>query len=190
MKKKSKRRPVFLPPNNVSQKVGLPPGSFVYMGHNRYDAPTIWYFHYTENNLAESPNSPVEQAIILNNEANVKWVNIDGLHDVELIKELCHGYGIDDLIAEDILDTEHRPKIEILENYLFITLKMLSFKAENLEKEQISIVLGKDFVLSFQEKIGDAFAPIKERIRNKSNKIRTEGADYLYYSLISSFFFY
>jgi magnesium transporter len=114
-------------------------------------------------------------------------VNIHGIHNTDAIEAIGKVYNIHNLVLEDILNTDHRPKVEPFEDYVFFTMKMMWFNEEDeLEKEQISIVFGKPYVLCFQERKGDIFDPIRERIRTDSGLIRKKGTDYLVYRLIDS----
>ena len=115
------------------------------------------------------------------------WINVDGVHDVKLIEKIGKRFGLHDLVLKDVVNTEQRPKMENFDDHLFVVLKMLSKKddkSNRIEIEQVSFVLGEKFVISFQEKEGDVFDPVRERIRNEKSPIRKMGADYLLYSLI------
>jgi magnesium transporter len=101
------------------------------------------------------------------------------------IEKLGENFGIHRLVLEDILNTEHTPKIEVYEDYLFFTLKMITLgEDKGIESEQVSIILGDNYVISFQEKEGDVFDPVRERLRGQKGKIRARGADYLLYALV------
>lgn len=118
----------------------------------------------------------------------VTWINIDGIHDVDIIERIGKNYGIHPLLLEDIVNTEQRPKIEDFEDYLFLILKMLSLDEEDREIkiEQVSLVIGPNYVLSFQEREGDVFDPLRDRIRRAKGRIRKMGADYLAYALLDA----
>jgi magnesium transporter len=114
----------------------------------------------------------------------VNWVNVDGLHQTYIIERLQAHFALHSLLVEDILN-DQRPKAEEYEDYLFVTLKMLyKIEGPNIDYEQISFVLGRDFLLSFQEKEGDLFDPFRERIRLDQGRVRKKEADYLLYRLI------
>lgn len=115
----------------------------------------------------------------------VVWVNVDGLGDVSVIKRLGEIFGLHPLALEDVVHTHQRPKVEQYPEQLFVVLREARL-SERLETEQFSLFLGKNFVLSFGEREGDAFDPIRERIRQKSGRVRLRGADYLAYSLIDA----
>jgi len=143
---------------------------------------------YDEAHFQEKETKTIEECLLFKDKPTVTWINIDGLHQVEILERLGECYGLHPLVLEDILDTDQRPKMEDYGEYLFIVLRMLNYndKSSEIEAEQISLILGTNFVLSFQEKEGDTFNPIRERIRNSKGRIRRMGADYLSYSLLDS----
>jgi magnesium transporter len=118
----------------------------------------------------------------------VTWINVDGLHQVEVIEKLGECYGLHPLVLEDILNTDQRPKMEDYGEYIYIVLRDLDYsdKSNEIEGEQISLIVGSNFVFSFQEREGDTFDPIRDRIRNNKGRIRKMGADHLAYALLDS----
>ncbi len=174
--------------NKRSRKAGLPSGSLVYTGERRGEKITIQIIDYDEHSLVEAQLSSVEECIPYKNKPTVTWFNIDGVHDVSMLEKLGDCFGLHRLVMEDIMNTDQRPKIEDYGDYLYIVLKMLSHgKGGEIVTEQISIILGAGFVLSFQEGIaGDVFDGVRERLRNGKGRIRKEGADYLAYTLLDT----
>ena len=171
-----------------SKKAGLPPGTLVHIGEKKAETPKITIMDYDEAHFQEKETKTIEECLLFKDKPTVTWINIDGLHQVEILERLGECYGLHPLVLEDILDTDQRPKMEDYGEYLFIVLRMLNYndKSSEIEVEQISLILGTNFVLSFQEKEGDTFNPIRERIRNSKGRIRRMGADYLSYSLLDS----
>ncbi|PIX23878.1 MAG: magnesium and cobalt transport protein CorA [Deltaproteobacteria bacterium CG_4_8_14_3_um_filter_45_9] len=171
-----------------SKKAGLPPGTLVHIGEKKAETPKITIMDYDEAHFQEKETKTIEECLLFKDKPTVTWINIDGLHQVEILERLGECYGLHPLVLEDILDTDQRPKMEDYGEYLFIVLRMLNYndKSSEIEAEQISLILGTNFVLSFQEKEGDTFNPIRERIRNSKGRIRRMGADYLSYSLLDS----
>lgn len=143
---------------------------------------------YDEKHLEERRVSQIEDVFPFKKTDTVTWINIDGVHDIELIEKVGNHFGMHPLLIEDILDTTKRPKTVDYGDYLFTIMRTLSFNKlkEKIEAEQISIVLGKNFVISFQEREGDVFDKIREDIRNEKGKIRKSGPDYLVYSLLDA----
>ena len=172
--------------SKVSGKVGLPPGSLYYVGGMRDAVPQISIVDYSLTDFAEREAISVDDCLPFKDKESTTWINIDGIHNMELIDEIGRNFGIHSLLLEDIVNTEQRPKFEELDGLLFLTLKKLNYNGvdKELESEQISFVLGNNFVISFHEKPSDLFAPIYDRIKTSKNSIRKKGADYLLYCLI------
>jgi magnesium transporter len=118
----------------------------------------------------------------------VTWINVDGLHQVDVLEKLGNCYGLHSLVLEDILTTDQRPKMEDYGNYLYVVLQMIHDrgKGNRLEAEQVSLILGPNFLFSFQESPGDVFDPIRERLRSGKGRVRRMGADYLAYALLDA----
>jgi len=171
-----------------SSKAGLPPGTLVHVGEKKAESVRITFIDYDEQSFEEKQVTKIEECLKLKNTPTVSWINIDGLHDIELLEKLGKGFEIHPLILEDILSTGQRPKFEDYEKYIFIVLKMISFSGENqsVEVEQVSLILGPNYVISFQERVGDVFDQVRDRIRNAKGRIRKMGPDYLAYSLIDA----
>ncbi len=171
-----------------SKKAGLPPGTLVHIGEKKAEIPKITIMDYSEDHFQEKEVKTIEECFLFKETPTVTWINIDGLHQVEILEKLGECYGFHPLVLEDILNTDQRPKIEDYGEYLYIVLKMLdqSNQSNEILTEQISLILGPSFVISFQEREGDVFDPIRERIRTGKGRIRKMGADYLTYALLDS----
>lgn len=171
-----------------SKKVGLPPGTLVHVGERKAESVRIIIIDYNEQNFEEKQVEKIEECFPFKTTSSVSWINIDGLHEVEVIEKLGRQFELHPLILEDILNTGQRPKLEDFDKYIFIVLKMLSYdgEKESIEAEQVSLVLGRNFVISFQERIGDVFEQIRNRIRNAKGRIRKMGPDYLCYALMDA----
>jgi len=185
MKKLVKKRQLV---RRRSKKSGLPPGTLVHLGEKKVEQVRISFIDYDELNIQEKQVSKIEECFPLKATPTVSWINIDGLHEVEILEKLGKQFELHPLMLEDILNTDQRPKHEDFDKHIFIVLRMLSFDGETqaIESEQISIVLGENYVISFQERIGDVFDPIRERIRNAKGRIRKMCPDYLMYSLLDA----
>jgi magnesium transporter len=168
-----------------SKKAGMPPGTLVYTGEKKIENVRISYIDYDEQKFQEKQVSSIEECFPFKTTTTVTWINIDGLHEIEIIEKLGKQFELHPLILEDILSTGQRPKYEDYDKYIFIVMKMLSFNDElqAVESEQVSLIVGANFVISFQEQVGDVFEPIRERIRNAKGRIRKMGPDYLAYAL-------
>jgi len=170
------------------QKIGLPPGSLVHIGERKAEEVRITLINFNESTLKEQEVANLDEAFAYLDQNTVSWINIDGLHQVELLEQIGARFQIHPLVLEDVLNTEHRPKLEDYDAYLFLVLKMLFFDeaTKEIRAEQVSMILGPNYVLSFQEQRGDVFEAVRERIRNKKGRIRKAGADYLAYALIDA----
>jgi magnesium transporter len=146
------------------------------------------YIDYNEQNFDEKQVAAIEDCFAFKTTPTVTWINIDGLHDVQIIEKIGQRFEMHPLVLEDILHTGQRPKYEDYEKHIFIVLTMLSLDGENhaIETEQVSIILGSNFVISFQERIGDVFEQLRDRIRNSKGRIRKMGPDYLAYSILDA----
>ena len=171
-----------------SKKAGLPPGSLVHVGERKAERVRITVLDYNEAGVEEREARTVEECFPFRDKPTVTWINVDGIHDTSVIETLGAHYGIHPLILEDILNTNQRPKMEDMGDYIYIVLKTLEggpgSSAEAME--QNSFVVGSNFVLSLQEKEGDAFGAVRDRIRKGGNRIRRLGPDYLVYGLIDA----
>jgi len=141
-------------------------------------------FQYDEKEFKGFTDLGIDELLTKQKPELVNWINLDGLHDRNIIGKIGEYFSLHSLLLEDI-SKDHQPKVEEYENYLFFTLKML-YRIENdvIDYEQISFVLGKNYLISFQEKEGDLFGPLRERIRLDQGRIRKKKADYLLYRLI------
>lgn len=169
-------------------KAGLSPGTLVHVGKKRSEKIKITVIDYDEDEFTEKVVKSVEECFKFKDKDTVTWINIDGLHNVDSIEKLGKNFGVHPLVLEDIVNTNQRPKLEDFEDYIFLVLKMLYTREDDGEvhSEQISMILGKTFVISFQEQDGDIFDNIRDRLRAGKGRIRKMGADYLAYSLMDA----
>ena len=172
----------------VSKTIGLAPGSLVYVGEKNLEKPRISIIDYDQENFQEKEVKNAEECFPFKESPTITWINIDSLHDTDIISRIGKHFDIHHLILEDIVNTSQRPKFEESDKYIFIVLKMLYFdeKEDETKAEQVSIILGSNCVISFQEREGDVFNPTRERIRNNKGRIRKSGADYLAYVLLDA----
>ncbi|MCK9554282.1 magnesium/cobalt transporter CorA [bacterium] len=172
----------------VSKMAGLTPGALIHIGEQKTEHIKITVIDYNESQFQEFETKDVDECFKLRNKPTVTWINVDGLHKIEVIEKLGNCFEFHPLLMEDILNTSQRPKFEDFGNYVYLTLKMLDInkKDASIESEQISIIIGKNFVLTFQEKEGDVFNLIRDRLRHAKGRIRKQGPDYLAYSLLDA----
>jgi magnesium transporter len=171
-----------------SKKAGFPPGTIVHIGNKRTEKTKITIVDYNEEQFQEKETKSIKECFPYKDKPTVTWINIDGVHEVKIIEELGKNYNFHPLILEDIVDTDQRPKIKDFGDYIFIILKMHYYDKENneIKIEQVSLIFGKNYVISFQEREGDVFDSIRERIRNNIGRIRKARADYLIYALMDA----
>ena len=177
------------PVQDLTDMVGMPPGSLVYVGDDKAQATRITVIEYDEEHVHERPIATLEDCVSLHAPSHRTWVNVVGLGHPEVLEKLGESFGLHPLFLEDILNTEQRPKIEDMGDYVFIVLKSLEQVGNPdgaVEVEQISLVLGPDYVLAFQEREGDLFEPVEDRLRSGKGRMRKLGADYLAYALIDT----
>jgi magnesium transporter len=170
------------------KKIGLPPGTPVFVGEKKAEKVRISYLDYDEAQFQEKEVESVEECFPFKDTPTVTWVNMDGIHEADNIKKIGEHFSLHPLILEDILNTQQRPKMEEFEHYTYIVMKMLYYDEEIKEimGEQVSLIVGENYVISFQEREGDIFESIRERIRSGKGRIRRRGADYLAYSLLDA----
>ncbi len=171
-----------------SKKIGLSPGTLVHIGNKKVEKTKIRVIDYDESHLEEKEIEKIEGCFPFKEKPTVTWINIDGLHEVDIIEKIGRCYDVHPLVLEDIVNTDQRPKMEDFDGYIFMVLKMLYYdeKKNEVTAEQLSLILGSNYVISFQERVGDVFNPIRERIRNAKGRIRRMGADYLAYALMDT----
>ncbi len=171
----------------TSKKAGLPPGSLIHVGKKHSDKVKITIIDYDKDNLDENTYESVDACEKFVDKPSNTWINIDGIHQVEVVEKLGNMFAHHPLMLEDVLNTHHRPKMEDFDDYIFFTFKMLGIdKRGGIVNEQLSIVLGKNYVISYQEREGDVFDILRERIRLGKANIRLRGSDYLMYRLIDT----
>ncbi len=171
-----------------SKKVGLPPGTPVHIGDAVHAGTIISVIDYDQSAAREQQFDSAEGLARYKGSPTPTWINIDSIQDLSILRRLGDDYGLHPLVLEDIANTEQRPKLEDYRDYLYIVLKMLSYNGSAVVIEQVSVVLGPSYVISFQEngKPGDVFDAIRTRLRSGTGKVRTRGADFLAYSLLDA----
>jgi magnesium transporter len=176
-----------------AHKAGLPPGSAVYVGQPRVGGVSLKAFVYDSKGMVEHQHPSPTEVFSHLGPGRVLWVDCDGVHDAELVSELCSKFNVHPLAVEDVLNTSGRPKLDVYENGLvLLSLNMLFAEGAapnnpELCTEHVTFLHGPGFVLSFQEgRAGDLFDPVRSRIRAGTGKIRSMGADYLLHALVDA----
>lgn len=174
-----------------STKAGLPPGSLVHIGRVYRHTTSVSVFTYNDETYKERFCNTLDDCLAYRNSDSVTWINVDGIQDLSLLELLGERFNLHPLVLEDIANTNQRPKIEDYGEYLYVVMRMLYYNQEKNELigEQVSLIVGKDYVLTIQEgdeKRYDVFESVRDRIRNGIGKIRRLGPDFLLYSLMDA----
>ncbi len=179
----------------LSEKSGAPPGTILYVGREVDTSVRITLIEYNEKEFHEKTFSSFSDCILNSHEGMVRWINVDGVHNTDLVEEICNRFNIHPLTQEDIVNTNQRAKYEDYEHYAVCIMKMIYSNNEETAPnedryitEQLSILLlNNNTVLSFQEaESGDVFDIIRTRIRQGKGRVRKCAADYLCYALIDA----
>ena len=170
-----------------SQKAGLPPGSLVHIGEKLSETTKVTLLDYDGDHYLEKNIDNIEELRAFRDRQTVSWVHIEGIHDTRVLEQLGDVFGLHPLILEDILNTDQRPKMQDMGDYIFIVLKRFCNTCDehsDITAEQVSVILGPKYVISFQERTEALLDPIRERIKTSKGRIRKTGADYLAYAII------
>ncbi|MGR9053646.1 MAG: magnesium/cobalt transporter CorA [Gammaproteobacteria bacterium] len=171
---------------SASQKTGFEPGTVVHVGERQAAETKIGLIEFDKTGYREQDCTGRTELMPSKYQPTVSWFHVTGLHDVDLIEGLGRDFGIHQLVLEDVVNTHQRPKVEEFDHYLFIVFRAVRFDPDALEfdNEQISLIVGCNFILSFEESESDLLRPVVGRIKNSRGKFRSQGADYLAYSII------
>ena len=174
------------PFKRYSEKVGQPPGTLVYLGEERAEPVRITIIDYDETHLQEEEAQTIEACVPFIDTESVTWIQIEGIHEISIIEEIGECFGVNPLLLEDMMNPTHLPKMEVYEDYVFILLKNLDYNAASpsVSREQISLIIGPNFVVSLQENHSEIFTSIRNRLQNAQGRIRRMQSGYLAYALI------
>jgi magnesium transporter len=169
-----------------TKKIGMPPGTLVHVGEVKTAQAEFSLMRYDSPRLSEHGAKHLAELDLQPGKTDTLWFNLYGLHEPELMAEIGRAFNLHPLVLEDILNTEQRPKLDSYDSYLYCVARLFSYdkKTMSISSEQVSIVLGSHFVLTFQERPTGSFDPIRERLRTDKGMVRKYGADYLAYSLL------
>lgn len=168
------------------QDIGASPETLIFIGEQKMDKPLLRLIDYNEEKLIEKTLDSIDEVLPYVDNNSVTWLNIDGLHDIELMNNISDKFNLSKMMFADLLNTITRPKVQEYGNGLFISLKMLRYNEEDNEiiAENLSFILSKKLVISFQEHRGDVFEPVRDRIRKSKIRIRKASVDYLLCALL------
>ena len=164
------------------------PGTMEFVGEKKVDDVSISLIDFDAETLEEREVLDVAECLKFRDTPTTSWINVYGLHDVEVLQKIGDHFGLHPLVQEDIVNSHQRPKLEDFGDYLFMVARMVRYdpSKHRVDSEQISLVIGNGVVLSFQERPGDVFEGVRERIRAGRGRIRAGGAGYLGYALLDA----
>jgi magnesium transporter len=171
---------------SLKHKTGEPPGTIIYSGEERKEPVNISLIAYNEHEFIEKQFSDLSDCLTHPTDNMVRWINIDGIHQTEVIEGIGKKFNIHPLTLEDIANTNQRAKFEDYDNYVVAIMKMINYHENEIDAEQLTVILTDNLVISFQEKNGDAFDYIRNRLRQGKGRVRRFGADYLAYALLDA----
>ncbi|MDH3321583.1 MAG: magnesium/cobalt transporter CorA [Flavobacteriaceae bacterium] len=172
--------------NKILSRKKLNPSEAVFTGVKLEEHVSLQLFKYNADTYYEDSSYSEASLEGIPNDDNRYWLNIHGIHDVERIQNICNKLGIHQLAVQDILDINQRPKFQEYEKYWFFSIKSILPSDGEMQLEQLSFILGENYLVSFQEKKADYFYHIRQRIREDIGIVRQRGADYLLYLLFES----
>ncbi|MHA1615200.1 MAG: magnesium/cobalt transporter CorA, partial [Candidatus Thorarchaeota archaeon] len=165
-------------------KVGLPPGTIIHTGVQRYEDVIIKIIEFSEGEIREYDTDSIQDCSPSLKDGATKWIHVMGVHDVDIVEKICSFYKIHPLVIEDIPSIGQRPKMEPMSTGVYTVLRSYNLDENDVHSEQVSIVFGKGYIISFQESSDDIFDPIRIRLRQPVGNIRKGGSDYLTYALL------
>lgn len=168
------------------QEIGISPRQFLFRGKQKIENVLLRIINYDADNIEEKTINSVSDALKYKDKNTVTWLNVDGLHNATVLKEIGDGFNLDELILANVMNVNARPNAQEHDNCILLSIKMLQQNEQTnlFAVENLSIILTKTFLISFQEKKGDVFNPIRERLKKPKKKIRTSGTDYLAFTLL------
>ncbi|MFX1484238.1 MAG: magnesium/cobalt transporter CorA [Promethearchaeota archaeon] len=173
-------------PEDMTEKAGLPPGTVVHTGAERTEEVAISIMEFADGQMREYIADCLDDCSPPPRPNITKWVHVCGVHDVEIVQKVCQYYNLHPLVIEDIPSVGQRPKLEVMPKSVYVVMRGYDVdqQVDDLHSEQVSVAFGKNFVLSFQETADDLFGSIRDRARRSDSQIRSEGADYIVYTIM------
>ena len=168
------------------EEIGISPDELFFRGKQKIDQVLLRIIDFDSTDLKEDAVQTVREVSEFQNKNSVTWINVDGLHNTTIMQEIATAFNLDTLVKAEVLNTEARPRVIEYDNCTLITIKMLreDQASGNTIVENLSLILTKSVLMSFQERKGDVFEPVRERIRKQKKRIRNGGTDYLTFALL------
>jgi magnesium transporter len=170
-------------------KAGLPPGTAIHIGEVKTDRVRIGVIDYNQERVESRQVEDIRECLLpAARKDTVTWINVDGLHQVEVLEKVGQCFQLHPLTVEDILNTNQRPKLDIYDDYIYLVVRMpwLDQEQGGISFEQVSFIVSGNLLITFQERAGDTFDPVRNRISKGMGRIRKMGTDFLLYSLVDS----
>jgi len=174
-----------------SQKeIGVSPDDFIFIGKKKTENTVLRIIDYDKNYSEEIPINSVQEALAYQEKKSTTWFNVDGIDNASVMQQIAEGFQFDNFIIADVMNTNVRPKVQENNNCLFLSIKMLQINGESnlISFENLSLIITKSILISFQEKRGDVFEPVRNHIRNQKPRITSSGPDYLLFALLDVVF--
>lgn len=171
---------------NISQKVGRPPGDLLFTGERKMEKTNINLLSYNQDEIEETFFATINEVIEAMDPQKISWLNIDGLHEVDITEKIIQHFNLHKLSGEGILNTNQRPKLDDYDEYIHITTKNFYVENDNIEEEQITIIFGPKFLITFQEKENELFNNFRKRLTEGKSQARKKQSDYLAYNLLDA----
>ncbi|MDD4847254.1 MAG: magnesium/cobalt transporter CorA [Bacteroidales bacterium] len=170
------------------ENIGLSPDAMLFQGKKKSDRVRLRQIEYNADFIHEKDITDISEIDFTDNSSTTSWLNVDGLHDNQIIQQIAQKFHIESLIISDLLDTYSRPKIHEYDDCIYISLKMLQYneKQHQLVSENLVLIIKNHWLISFQEREGDVFNPVRERLRNNKKRLRNSGSDYLAVALLDT----
>ena len=170
----------------MADKAALSPGSLIHVGEAPEGPTRISILEYDAQGIKEYDSAEPDLVRKLAGGPRVTWFKVEGVHQVETVRQVGEIFGLHPLVLEDLVNTHQRPKLEDYERYLFLVLKTMCYDQQNreVEQQQIGLILGPGYVLSFDQGLGDPLSPVGARIHVGKGRIRRLGSDYLAYAIM------
>ncbi len=166
--------------------IGISPDDILFKGEKKIEKSRLRFIDYNSQDLREVELRDIGESVELMNQDNTSWINVDGLHDTDIMTDVSKQFQIEAYIIAEVLETHKRPKFHEYDDYIMMSTKMLQFNEEKQKifSENLSIIINDNLLISFQERVGDCFDPVRERIRKNRKRIRNSGPDYLAFALL------
>ncbi|WP_372751040.1 magnesium/cobalt transporter CorA [Labilibaculum sp.] len=167
-------------------EIGISPDDLLFRGEQKIDKVLLRVIDFDSRNMEENAIETVNEVLKYQEKETVTWFNIDGIHNTEIMSEITKGFQFDPLVMASVMNTQSRPMVQDYDNCIYISIKMLQHDdaTDLIQVENLSLILTSTVLITFQEKRGDVFEPVRERIRKHKKRIRTSGTDYLAFALL------